>query len=151
MGTETRIRAADAGEQPRLRAIAVAAKGHWGYPPAMVEGWADRDLTAEALSAKRLFVAEVDGTAVGWASLVSDGDVCVLDDLWIDPDWMGQGIGTDLFARAAEQAAAAGARRLEWEAEPNASGFYAKVGGRYLRDSEPSVFGRVLAVMGVDL
>ena len=40
---------------------------------------------------------------------------------------------------------------MEWEAEPNAAGFYAKVGGRYLRDSEPTAFGRVIAVMGVDV
>jgi hypothetical protein len=44
-----------------------------------------------------------------------------------------------------------GAVRLEWEAEPNAVGFYEKLGGRYLRDSEASEWGRVLPVMGVSL
>jgi hypothetical protein len=38
----------------------------------------------------------------------------------------------------------------EW-AEPNAIGFYEKLGARYLRDSEPSEWGRVLPVMGVSL
>ena len=145
------IRAATAGEEQRLRAIAVAAKGHWGYPPEMVDGWAERDLTTEALSGKRVYVAEVEAEAVGWASLVDEHDVCVLDDLWVAPGWMGQGVGTALFHYAAAQAHATGARRMEWEAEPNASGFYARMGGRYVRDSEPTVFGRVLAVMGVDL
>jgi GNAT superfamily N-acetyltransferase len=64
---------------------------------------------------------------------------------------MGKGIGTVLFRHATEQARATGATRMEWEAEPNASGFYAKVGGRYIRDSEPTAFGRVLAMMGVEL
>ena len=145
------IRRANGDEQARLRAIAVAAKGHWGYPQAMVDGWADLDLTDEALAAKQVFVAEVDGEPVGWASLIRQGEVCRLDDLWIDPDWMGRGIGSDLFARAAEEARCAGVARMEWEAEPNAAGFYAKVGGRYLRDSEPTAFGRVIAVMGVDV
>jgi hypothetical protein len=40
---------------------------------------------------------------------------------------------------------------MEWEAEPNALGFYERMGGRYLRDSEPSAWGRVIPVMGVDL
>jgi hypothetical protein len=34
---------------------------------------------------------------------------------------------------------------------PSAVGFYEKMGGRYLRDSAPSEWGRVLPVMGVDL
>jgi GNAT superfamily N-acetyltransferase len=151
MSGEVRIRPATDGEQPALRTIAVAAKGHWGYPPAMVEGWADVDLTPAALEAREVFVAEADGRAVGWASLVPEGDVCRLDDLWIDPGWMGQGIGTALFTHAVDRARSTGAVRMEWEAEPNASGFYDRVGGRYLRDSEPTMFGRVLAVMGVDL
>ena len=35
--------------------------------------------------------------------------------------------------------------RMEWEAEPNALGFYERMGGRYLRDSDPrSKWGRTL-------
>ena len=44
-----------------------------------------------------------------------------------------------------------GVSALEWEAEPNAVGFYEKVGGRYVRDSEPSEWGRVLPVMRLEL
>ena len=151
MKSRVRIRTATAGDQPRLRAIAIAAKGHWGYPQPVVEAWAVADLTPESLAAKRVFVAEAGEQSVGWASLSGAGQVCVLDDLWIDPDWMGQGIGSALFEHAAREAGESGAERMEWEAEPNASGFYAKMGGRYVRDSEPTVFGRVLAVMGVDV
>lgn len=79
------------------------------------------------------------------------GDVCVLEDLWVDPPAMGRGIGARLFRRAVERARACGATRLEWEAEPNAVGFYEKMGGSVLRDSEPSEWGRVLPVMGVSL
>ncbi len=40
---------------------------------------------------------------------------------------------------------------MEWEAERHALGFYEKVGGRYLREDEPCVWGRVSAIMGVEL
>jgi hypothetical protein len=43
-----------------------------------------------------------------------------------------------------------GATRLEWEAEPNAVGFYEKMGGRHIGDRMSS-WGRMLSVMGVDL
>jgi hypothetical protein len=44
-----------------------------------------------------------------------------------------------------------GARRLEWEAEPNARGFYQRMGGCYVRDSEVTEWGRVLEVLGIEL
>ena len=40
---------------------------------------------------------------------------------------------------------------MEWEAEPNAIGFYQKMGSRYRRDSASSEWGRILQVMGVEL
>jgi GNAT superfamily N-acetyltransferase len=88
---------------------------------------------------------------VGWAALIPRGDVCWLDDLWIEPEWIGKGLGTRLFVHAAERGKQFGAQRMEWEAEPHALGFYERMGGRYLRESEPGVWGRTLAVMGVDL
>ena len=64
---------------------------------------------------------------------------------------------TDEGARLEEIAVGAkgfwglGAKRLEWEAEPNAIGFYEKMGGRYVRESEQTEWGRRLSVMGVEL
>jgi hypothetical protein len=43
-----------------------------------------------------------------------------------------------LFRHVVERVKQSGAARIEWEAEPNALGFYEKMGGRYLRDSQPS-------------
>lgn len=140
----------DEGE--RLREIAIAAKAHWGYPLEQVWSWADQgDFSADGLRAKEFFVAEEEGRAVGFASLIRRGAVCVLDDLWVEPNAMGKGIGTELFTMAAERARERGARTLEWEAEPNAVGFYERMGGRYLRDGEPSEWGRILPVMGLNL
>jgi hypothetical protein len=46
-----RIRNARADEFERLREIAIAAKGHWGYEPALVREWAARgDFEPESLS-----------------------------------------------------------------------------------------------------
>ena len=135
-----------------MREIATAAKAHWGYDEDWVRGWAAQgDFSPEALAAKPVLVAELGGHALGFASLIPQGEVCVLDDLWIEPDWIGRGIGTRLFEACAERARDLGATRMEWEAEPNAVGFYEKLGGRYLRDSPPTVLNRVIPVMGLDL
>ena len=146
------IRPPDPDEGERLREIAIAAKSHWGYDLDRVRDWAAMgDFSPTGLRRKEVFVAEAEGRAVGWAALSPRGDVCWLDDLWIEPDWMGAGTGSRLFRRVAARARELGAQRLEWEAEPNAVGFYEKMGARYLRQSGPSFWGRMLPVMGVDL
>jgi GNAT superfamily N-acetyltransferase len=152
MPLSIRIRAADRDEGERLREIAIASKSYWAYDLDRVREWAEGgDFSADALSGKHVYVAEVDGRVVGWAALILRGEVCFLDDLWVDPASIGVGIGSRLFRHVAEIGAQLGAARMEWEAEPNAVGFYERMGGRYLRDSEPSDWGRALPVMGLDL
>jgi GNAT superfamily N-acetyltransferase len=128
----------------RLREIAAAAKGHWGYDPRLVADWAaGMRLPEEPLLAER------DGRVVGWASVERRGDVLWLEDLWVEPAAMGRGVGRELFERA--RALGAGCTRMEWEADPNAVPFYEHLGATRLRDSEPSEWGRVLPVLGISL
>jgi len=135
-----------------LREIAVEAKAHWGYDRALVEEWAlGGDFDPESLRKRLLYVAESDGRPVGWAALIPRGEVGWLEDLWVEPAWIGRGVGRALFEHVAAEARQRGARRLEWEAEPNAQGFYEHLGATYVRDSEETEWGRVLEVLGVDL
>jgi GNAT superfamily N-acetyltransferase len=146
------IRAGTERDVPRLREIAVEAKAHWGYDRRQVEEWAlAGDFDRESLRAREVYVAEADGEMVGWASLIPRGGVGWLEDLWIDPPWIGRGVGRRLFEHVAARARELGARRLEWEAEPNAHGFYERMGATYVRDSEVTEWGRVLDVLGVEL
>jgi len=135
-----------------LREIAVEAKAHWGYDRALVEEWAlGGDFDPESLRKRLLYVAESDGRPVAWAALIPRGEVGWLEDLWVEPAWIGRGVGRALFEHVAAEARQRGARRLEWEAEPNAQGFYEHLGATYVRDSEETEWGRVLEVLGVDL
>jgi GNAT superfamily N-acetyltransferase len=145
-----RLAARDSNE--RLRRIAVAAKAHWGYPRERVLEWAAKgDFAAETLGRLEIWVAQEGREIAGWASLVPGDEVAWLEDLWVEPPWMRRGVGSALFAAVADEARRRGAARLEWEAEPNAIGFYRRMGGRYVRDSPRTEWGRVLQIMGVDL
>ncbi len=146
------VRPAHPQEGERLREIAIAAKSYWGYEPGSVETWAAMgDFSAQALADKAVHVAEVDGRPVAFATLIPKGEISVLDDLWVEPQWIGQGIGAWLFRFCAEEARRLGAKRMEWEAEPNAVGFYERMGAQRLRDSERTMWGRVIPVLGTDL
>src|SRR5690242_17652824 len=100
---ELRIRAAHPDDVERLREIAFAAKGHWGYDSARVRQWADAYDFCALLHSHTVFVAQAGDANLAWASLSSpDGGVAGLDDLWVDPAWMGKGVGSQLFYAACE-------------------------------------------------
>ena len=88
---------------------------------------------------------------IGWAALIPRGEIGWLEDLWIEPRWIGHGVGRLLFEHVATRARELGAQRLEWEAEPNARGFYERMGATYVRDSDVTEWGRVLEVLGLSL
>jgi hypothetical protein len=90
------------------------------------------------------------GIAVAFATLIPKGDIYVLDDLWVEPEQIGRASGRGSFD-AARTRRGASARRMDWEAEPNAVGFYKKMGAQGLRDSGRTMWGRVIDVMGVKL
>ena len=150
-GTWT-VRRADTGEGEILRAIAAAAKGYWGYDRERVAEWAAKlDLAPATLREHEHYVAEAAGGPVAFMGLHEGRPVSVLDHLWVMPGWIGHEIGRDLFALAVSRATALGASWLEWEADPNAVGFYERMGGRYLRPSPQTEWGRTLPIMGLRL
>jgi GNAT superfamily N-acetyltransferase len=131
--------------------IAIASKGHWGYDPQQVTLWAARgDFSTEGLREKEVYVAEAADCAVAWAALIPQGELIWLDDLWVEPQWIGKGVGSLLLRHAVHRATELGGKRM-WAAEPNSVGFYGRLGGRHLRGSEPTSWGRAIPVMGVDL
>jgi len=142
------VRDARADDFDRLRELTFRSKAHWGYDRDFVHRWA-AGLTFE--SEEERWVAEAGDEIVAWAALAPPGaGIAVLDDLWVDPAWMGKGLGRQLFGIAADRARELGAERLEWGAEENALGFYEKMGGRFLR-TYVTEWGREGEWYGVEL
>jgi GNAT superfamily N-acetyltransferase len=140
------VRAAAPADDDRLRIVAETSKGHWGYEPERLRAWAAKlDLSRE------IWVAEVDGEIVAWAALLPPADgVCELDDLWVEPGSIGRGIGTILFDHAVRRSRSLGGRALRWEADPNAVGFYERMGAATVGTATGS-WGRELPVMEIAL
>jgi GNAT superfamily N-acetyltransferase len=146
-----RIRTARPDEAAVLTALAVRSKAHWPYPAEFIERFARTlGLTPEVVAANDVHVAERDGEVRGFCTVLHRGPLAVLDDLWLEPAEIGRGTGRLLFEHAVTRAAARGAGLLEWEAEPYASGFYERMGGRCVRWTD-SPLGRSLPVMQLRL
>ncbi len=118
-------------EAPLLTEIAFAAKRHWGYPERWIEAWGDSlTMRPEFIAANVAYCATEDDRVVGFYVLTTENDGLHLDHLWIIPAAMRRGIGRVLFEHAVHQARAAGFDSIRIEADPNAEGFYRRMGAR---------------------
>ena len=126
-----------------LTEIAHAAKRHWGYPERWIESWRDiLTMRPEFIAANVAYSAMEDGRAVGFYLLTTESDGMHLDHLWIEPHTMGRGIGRALFEHAVEQARRLGHRLLKIEADPNAEGFYTRMGARRVGEAVTEIEGQ---------
>ena len=139
------IRRALAADAAALTAVAHASKRHWGYPEAWIALWRrDLTLTPELIERHPVHCA-VDGeTIVGFHGLVFAGAHCELEHFWVLPRRIGTGTGRRLFAHAVGQCRAIGAERLLITADPNAEGFYARLGARRVGEVPSTPAGRRL-------
>jgi len=85
-------------------------------------------LRPEGLAEGRTYVAEEDGSVVGFATWIEAAGVVDLEDLFVDPGWMRRGIATALVECVAGVLRARGVERLEVTANPHALGFYRAAG-----------------------
>jgi GNAT superfamily N-acetyltransferase len=88
-------------------------------------------LGPEGLAEGRMYVAEENGSVVGfatWAWADQAGGTIELEDLFVDPDWRRRGIATALVGHVVDVLRARGVRCLEVTANPHAEGFYAAAG-----------------------
>ena len=73
-------------------------------------------------------------------------------DLWVEPSAIGTGLGRTLWVHLLGQARALGHRALLIESDPNAEGFYLRMGARRVGERASKILaGRMLPVMVVDV
>ena len=108
------------------------------YRSASLSNTGDRDnllahpeylvLGPEGLAEGRTYVAEEEGSVVGFATWSDAEGIFELEDLFVDPAWRRRGIAAALVDRIAHVLRARGVERLEVTANPHAMEFYLAAG-----------------------
>jgi GNAT superfamily N-acetyltransferase len=143
---------AELDDHTELTEIALASKGYWGYPDAWLASWEDElQITPDKIESSLVYKALVQGQVAGFYVLSGAGDLKTIDHLWVKPDYIGHGIGRQLFLHALAQAAEQAARQVEVVSDPNALGFYLKMGAYQVGTSPSSILGRELPILRIDL
>ncbi len=148
------IRRAEPADADALSRVAFAAKGHWGYPEEWMERWRESlTISAEFVKESEVYAVFGEGEPVGFYALVEEGPKMELEHLWVLPERMGLGLGRALFDHAVRRAAGLGAEVLGIEADPNAEGFYRRMGARRVGEIVYNLDGRerVLPLLAVEI
>ncbi len=154
MVSEAYIRRAAPGDADVLSRIAFSAKGHWGYPKRWMERWRDGlTITPGFVEHNEVHGVIVEGETVGFYALVGQAPTLELEHLWVSPEHMGLGLGRALFEHAVDTATDLGAETLGIEADPNAEGFYERMGATRVGEIVYELEGRerILPLLAVDV
>jgi ribosomal protein S18 acetylase RimI-like enzyme len=147
------IRRAQPTEAAGLSELALRSKAHWGYDDAFLEACRDvLTLSPADVEAGAVFVAEFDGAPAGFYRLGGGPPEAELEDLWVDPETMGRGVGSALLAHAAASARKRGCTSVLVESDPHAEGFYRSQGAQRVGERTSSVDeGRQLPLLRLEL
>ena len=151
---DMQIRRAWPDEASTLTAIAHAAKRYWNYPEEWIERWrADLTITPDFIAGNEVFVAIVMDEIAGCCALVLNDSFAEIEHMWIRPEHMGTGVGRALFEHARDRAVALQLPTLELSADPNAEGFYKRMGAARIGEVRADMDGkaRLLPRMRIEL
>ena len=141
------IRKASTDDAASLTRIAHDAKRHWGYPEHWIAHWQD-DLTIspDFVAANQVYVAEREGDLLGFYALVIKHEKAELDHMWVAPAHIGSGVGKELFLHAMQTAAGQSITAVEILSDPNAAGFYKKMGAHQVDEVVSEIDGQPRAL-----
>jgi|WetSurMetagenome_2_1015567.scaffolds.fasta_scaffold466785_2 ribosomal protein S18 acetylase RimI-like enzyme len=142
-----RVLPSDAG---LLTQIALSAKRHWGYPEHWIELWRPQlTFDAQYFEGNESWAAIVAGQPVAFYTLLDQEGVAWLENLWVAPEYMGLGAGRALFHHALRLSRLRGFNLFQLEADPNAVGFYEKMGMHKIAERKYELDGRprILPIM----
>ncbi len=127
-------------EAQNLSNLAARSKAHWPY---------ETEYLALAKSVTHVFPEDIqnwphivasDGqTLYGFAAICEAQREKMLDHLWVEPKYIGNGFGCSLFYRAIEEA-----KKLKWKSftitsDPYAEPFYRKMGAVRIGERESKI------------
>jgi len=137
------IRSASPEDAQTLTTIALDAKRHWGYPENWIKHWeADLTISSDFIRDNHVYVAEDNGEIRGFYALCVAGDKAELEHMWVTPAMIGTGIGKELFLDAMERAAKLNVNAVEISSDPNAAGFYKRMGATQIGEIDSAIEGQ---------
>ena len=127
---EDPIRPVRIDDIPALSDLAFRSKAHWGYDEAFMSACREElTVTPAGIARCPTFVYD-DGSLCGFYQLSITGEEADIALFFVDPPMIGRGIGQALWRHMVGEARRVGVARIAIEADPDAEGFYLRMGAK---------------------
>lgn len=133
-----------------LTEIAVSAKRHWNYPETWMQIWLpELTISSDYIALHEVWMMANAEKPIAFYALLAQVKDDELEHLWVLPEYIGRGIGKQLFQHMLERCKLFNISALKIYADPNAQSFYEKMGakkvGEYATQMDEQI--RILPVM----
>lgn len=136
-----------------LTQLTFRSKAHWGYTSEQMEQWReDLTISPDYIEKHTVYLIQSGNQVKGYFSLcqISSKEV-ELDNLFIDPEFMGLGLGKALLRDCLKKIQSLGYNKVILYADPNAEKFYEKHGFKTVDQLPSAVPNRFLPMMELQL
>jgi len=139
---------AKAEDTAEMTKLIIASKRHWGYPDEWMQLWVEELTITPAKLDERDFYLGKNGDEIIFIYAISllGGGEYELEDCWVAPSHIGHGFGHLLFDDLKKRLRALDASRLIIISDPNAAGFYRKMGAIKIDEKPTKINGRKFPV-----
>ncbi|MCW3464783.1 GNAT family N-acetyltransferase [Chitinophaga nivalis] len=138
---------AAAGDAEILTDIAFQSKRHWNYPEAWIQLWTESlTITPAYIQQNQVIKIIYADQVVGFYSLEYNGEQLFIDHFWILPSFIGHGLGKEAFADLRHRCIARNETIIKVESDPNADGFYTRMGATKTGIVNTLIEGRTLNI-----
>lgn len=132
------IRKAIPQDHQAVSCLAYRSKAYWAYTESFLQACkADLTVSAQFIERNPVYVLEHEGQLLAFYAFNLGEEK--LDALFIDPDSIGQGLGRLLWADLLKKARDLGLVQFTLDADPNAEGFYLKMGAYTIGKTPSSI------------
>ncbi len=147
------IRSPELAEAGSLTELCRRSKAHWGYDERFMAQCDEAlQVRAEWIASDRVIMAELGCVPAGVAAIARDGPDFEVAVFFIEPAQMGKGVGGALFRAMLARAKEQGIGLLKVLSDPNAEGFYRKMGARLIGTApSDAIPGRRLPLLEIDI
>jgi len=149
---EMKVREALLNEANELSELALNSKATWDYSEEFILACKeDLTITEAYIVNNYVYVLENQGVKIGFFSFLRKEEDA-LDFLYLHPNYKGKGYGKLLWQSVVERAANLGIKRFTIDSDPNAKGYYMKMGAKLIGETPSTVFkNRILPLLQYDV
>jgi len=143
------IQAPKPEEASELNTLMRSSKSYWGYLDEWLELWDDElTITPDTMLSRAFYAGRIARELIFFYSIRQLSEHRYdLADCWVAPDYIGQGYGAILFEHLNTTLKSLNCHTLVIESDPNAEGFYKRMGAVRVGEKQSKIEGRVLPIL----